>query len=362
VLKDPAATAGEAPAEPHAKPPAQALTTRPSPFVTIPRNISFVKGRPWRERLCTFALFSFLPTVFFWIYFSLSVWPHISHAYSGLRIAAPFTSLWITFAPLLMQQGEFNLERLIKAFNDDGPAAGWNHDDIQQAIDTGSRAYYWITVPLAVMAAGAILAAYPALSSAIPLNTYSEAGGVFDLLITGFTSASGIWGIYTALSVIRGATRRAAVTWHPFRSEHPQGITHLYSFTWSTALIFSAGSVFLPALLVLAFIALLFIGGLVLFSVPALMLYKMAQDQQAHALDQLAPVIEKNISELEESDQHTPASLIKTHYALSSALQVRAAIAAQNPAPVFNTLARAATTLALPLFLTLIQIASTVIK
>jgi hypothetical protein len=136
--------------------------------------------------------------VLFWLYFILSVWPHITPAYSGLRIAAPVTSLWITFAPLLMQQGESGLEHLVQAFNDDGPDAGWNYDDIQRAIDAAARAYYWITLPLAGIAGAAILAAYPTLANAIPLNTYSEAGGVFDLLITGFTSASGLWGIYTA--------------------------------------------------------------------------------------------------------------------------------------------------------------------
>jgi hypothetical protein len=356
-------------------PSARVLTCYHTPFTGIPRSIDFIQGHIWRERLCTFAIFSFLPTVLFWVYFGLSVWPHISPAYSGLRIAAPITSLWITFGPLLMQQGEFALERLIKAFNDDGPDAGWNFNDIQQALDTGDRFYYWITVPLAVMAAGAILAAYPALSSAIPLNNYSRAGGAFDLLVTGFTAGSGIWAACTAVMVVKGATRRAAVTWHPFRSDQTHGMTQLYAFTWSAAIIFSVGSVFLPALIVLrqrlgaipstivlVFTILLFAGGLILFTIPAFMLYRLAQRQLARALDRLAPIIEAGISRLEKTDRQATASLIRTHYSVMTALQLRAAIAAQNPAPVFNTLARAGTTLALPLFLTLIQIASTVIK
>lgn len=374
VLKEPPAAASGTPEAPQAI-PAHTLTTRPSPFVAIPRRISFVQGRRWRERACTFALFSLAPTVFFWLYFSFSIWPRITPAYSGLRIAAPVTSLWITFAPLLMQQGEFNLERLIQAFNDDGPDTGWPRDDIQRAIDTAARVYYWITLPLAAVAGATILAAYPTLAGAIPLNSYSRAGGVFDLAVTGFTSASGLWGVYTALTVIKGATGHAAITWRPFRSARLQGVTRLYSFTWSTAIIFSAGSVFLPSLIVLRqrlgaipsaivliFTALLFIGGLLIFSLPAVMLYNMAQDQQARTLDKLAPMIEQHISRLEQADQQTPANLIKTHYTLSAALQARAAIAALQPAPVFNTIARAATTLVLPLLLTLLQLAPTVIK
>jgi hypothetical protein len=322
----------------------------------------------WRERLCTLAVFSFLPTVFFWVYYIVSLYSHISPAYSGLRVAAPISSLWLIAGPLLIQQGEFNLGNLIAAFNDDGPQAGWNLADIQQAIGKGERAYYWVTVPLAVIPAVTIGLAYPTLSSAIPLDTYSKVGGIFDLLVTGYVSASGLWGVYMALSVVRGATRRPAVTWRPFRSHRAHGVIQLYAFVWSTAVIFSAGSVFLPALLVLrsrlgaipgtvvlVFVIALFAGGLVLFSVPALMLYKMAQGQQATTLDLLAPVIEENIRLLETAD-HDASSV---HYSLDAALRVRAAIAAENPAPVFNALARAATTLVLPVFLTLIQISAT---
>lgn len=47
--------------------------------------------------------------------------------------------------------------------------------------------------------------------------------------MTGFASASGLWGVYMALSVIRGATQRAAIDWHPFRSQQPEGVAHLYT-------------------------------------------------------------------------------------------------------------------------------------
>jgi hypothetical protein len=352
----------------------QSLTARATPFVSLPRKLGYARGHPWRERLCVFAVFSLLPTVLFWVYFTVSVWPRITPAYSGLRIAAPISSLWITFGPLLMQQGEFSLERLIAALNRDGPGAGWNFGDIQHALDKAARLYWWITIPLAILAAAAILAAYPSLAAAIPLNAYSRAGGVFDLLITGFVSASGIWAIYTALSVIRAATRRALIPWHPFRSQRPEGLVQLYTFTWTVALIFSTGSVFLPALyvlrqrlgavpstIVLIFAVILFLGGLVLFSVPALMLYNMAQGQQARVLDTLAPVIETSAAQLQQASQQTTVSILRTHYTLSTALQLRTAIAAQNPAPVFNTIARAATTLLIPLFLTLIQIASALV-
>jgi hypothetical protein len=72
-----------------------------------------------------------------------------------------------------MQQGEFTLERLLKAFNQDGPGAGWNCSDIQRAIGTASRACCWTAIPLAVVAAGAILAACP---PAVLLRGIRDAG------------------------------------------------------------------------------------------------------------------------------------------------------------------------------------------
>lgn len=162
--------------------------------------------------------------------------------------------------------------------------------------------------------------------------------------------------------------------WHPFRSKKPNGVTQLYSFVWSVAVIFSVGNVFLPGLLVvrqrhggipglivLIFVILLFTGGLLLYSVPALVLYMMAQRQQDVVLDRMAPFIERNMARLETLDTRS-YSILSVYYSLNSALQLRSAIAAQSPAPVFNLIARAGTTLALPVFLVLLQFATTLIK
>lgn len=344
-----------------------------TPFVRVPRLIRFVEGRVWRERVCTFVVFSVPPTAFFWIYFIFYVRPNIPHGYESLHWALPVSSLWITFAPPLMQQGEFNLERLIRAFNKDGPGAGWNFGDIQKAISTSDRAYYWFTVPMALGSALAIWLAYPTLSSVIPLNSFTKATGVFDLLAIGFVSGSGLWGVLMAVSIVRGATMRPAVTWRPFRSQRPAGVAELYRFVWSVAVIFSVGSVFLPlifglrpritgvaAAIVFVSVCLLFIGGLLLYTVPVLMLYRMAERQQAHTLESFSPLIESAISASGTLMADPPERVLTVHFALRTILDLRQAIAQEAPAPVFKTLTRAATTLVLPVFLTLLQVALTV--
>jgi hypothetical protein len=335
-------------------PSAATLVITPTPFTSLARKLSITHGRPRRERLCTFVVFALLPTVLFWIYFTVSVWPHLTAAYAGLRVAGPITSLWITFGPLLMQQGEFQLEHLVRELNADGPDAGWDFTGIQHALNRAGRMYSWITIPLTLVSGLAIGLAYPTLRAAIPLSRWSELGGIFDLLITGLTSASGIWAMYAAVSITRAATRHTTVTWRPFRSERQSSLVQLYTFVWRLGAI--------PGGIVLTFVILLFLGGLILFSVPATMLYQMAQQQQARALDELAPLIEDNISKLTKPGQHPPLTSMNVRYTLETAFQVRAAIAAESPAPVFNLIARAATTLVLPVVLTIIQTATTFIK
>lgn len=351
----------------HGSPP---LRTCNTPFVKVPRSIGFVNRHPWRERWCAFAIFSLPPSAAFWVWFFAAVLPHIPAKFHGLVYAMPISSLWITFGPLLMQQGEFNLERLLSAFNKAGEQEGWKFSDIQSGIDRADRIYYWVTIPLGIGAAAALFFAFHALAPIIALHSVPErVVGLFVVADIGFVSASGIWGVFMAISVVREATKNAKVAWQPFRSDVPETISQLYSFVWSVAVIFSVGSVFLPGLLVihskippvagaivLVFVVLLFIGGFLLFSIPQFMLFRMAQKQRDRALDTLAPLIERSISQFGTINQDGPFRVIGFCYSVSTILRLRSAIAEQSPAPLFSTLARASTTLALPVLLTLIPV------
>jgi hypothetical protein len=273
---------------------------------------------------------------------------------------------------MLMQQGELNLERLIAAFNRDGSSVGWNLADIQSALRRADRVFYVLTIPVGIAATIALWYAFPSLSPIIAVQTsFNKFCGLVTVLIVGFVSGSGIWGILMVLSIVRGATRRATVMWQPFKSRQPEGVTELYSFIWSVAFIFSTGGTFLPALLIVrsrlpfaadiivsTFVAFLFLGGLLLFSIPAYMLYQFARTQRDQTLDVLTPVIENSLSAVRALDKQNADEVLRIHYSLETALRLRAAILAESPAPVFSTLARGVTTLILPIFLTVIQILS----
>ena len=148
-----------------------------------------------RERLCAFALFSLVPTACFWVWFLLAVLPHIPNKFAGAKYAMPISSLWITFGPLLMQQGEFNLEKLLRALDKAGEQEGWKFADIQSAVNRADRIYYWFTVPMGIGAAAALFLAFPPLAPIIALHTPQESLSACLLWQSiGWVSASGIWG------------------------------------------------------------------------------------------------------------------------------------------------------------------------
>jgi hypothetical protein len=347
------------------------LTTKRTPFTALPRAIHFFARTAFRQRLGTFLVFSFVPTILFWAWFLLEVRGYIPKQYKQLHFAAPIASLWVTFGPLLLQPGVCNLARLVAAFNYDGEKSGWNMPAIQAKITQADNLYYWITFPLGVAAALALSASVSSLKQVIPVeDPLDRSAGLFTVFVVGFVSASGIWGVGKALAVVSAATKSEGVLWWPFRSTQIWSIRQLYSFIWSVAVIFSAGSVFVPPLLVVRqqltmiaaaivtiFIGLLLTGGLILFSVPAVLLYRLLQRQKDHVLDQLAHIVEHDAAKIPAMNRMSAFSVVRLHYSLEAALRLRSAMKAESTSPVsFDVLGRAATTLVLPMVLTAIQI------
>ncbi|WP_194894617.1 hypothetical protein [Catenulispora pinisilvae] len=189
------------------------------------------------------------------------------------------------------------------------------------------------------------------------------------ILMVGFTTANGMWGCFKAVTMIRAATGGAPAEWLPSRPEQPTGVSALHEFCWTTAVIFSAGSISLPTLfvvqaelppaaraIVLVFIAILAVGGLVLSTVPILWLRRLGGDQKNQVLDSLAAPIEESQDAVLHADQYSVDDLRRRGDVLDMALKLRREIAAQNPVPLPQLVTRGATTLALPLLLSVLQL------
>jgi hypothetical protein len=353
--------------------PAAQLTSLYSPLTQLARRPPWFRSNRARQRLAIFAIFSLVPTAVFWSWYLLQGRHGIHHDFHNLSFAMPVTSLWITFGPLLMQHGEFGLEKLVMSLNATASAGRWNLGAIQKAIDRADRLFYWITVPITAAAVASVWLGRATIASAVNITGWpAQIGGMVVILAVGFTTAAGMWGCFKALTITRAATSSAVASWMPFRARQPSGVQALHEFCWSTALIFSAGSTSLPTLfvvqahlpgaaraIVLVFIAILGAGGLLLFTVPIGWLRKLGGAQKDQVLDSLAAPLEDIHNAVLHPDKYSADELTKRSSVLDMTLKLRREISAANPVPLPQLVTRGASTLALPLMLTALQIVVT---
>lgn len=351
------------------------INSWPTPFVQLPRRMPFnCPDGGLRARLVVFAAFAFIPTALFWTWYVVEAYEFTSsQSIVGLRPAMVVSSLWLLLGPLLMQQGEYNLERLLAKFNAPGGSADYDAHRISLSLARVDQLFY-LTVLGGLAAAAALWFAFPNLETVIPIvGIWRRMAGLIVALFVGFVSASGIWGVAKALTLVVSATRCHSGLWWPFGTHTSVSLEALQAFAWKTGIIFSVGSTFLPPLFVVrdslplvsegvvtAFAFLLFAGGFLIFSVPAAILYKLGQRLQDYALAQLDPVFRRVTPMIANIDQRPLHVVTHLHLVVTSATAFRLALQAEDPSPLSTrTLARAATTLALPILLTAWQVVST---
>lgn len=319
-------------------------------------------------------VFGLGPTIVFWVWFLAAARHSMSHAYRGLELAMPLSALWITFGPMLMQQWEYNLERLSTVLIASRTTDRWDLAAMHRAANRADRGYLPFIVPMTLAAPVALWFAYPSYQADLSIRSaVAKTGGLVTILFVGFVNSNGMWGAYKSLAVVRAVTKTARPAWYPHRATQPKGMRELATFCWTTAIMFSAGAVFLPSLIivqgqlplaahliVLGFVVILFAGGFALFAVVFKWLGELAQDQQNKVLDQVGHSIEGIESALQQARSHVSnLETIALSAQLRSLLDLRAAIAARDPLPRPQLISRAMSTLVLPLLLTALQLALT---
>ena len=353
-----------------ARTPASAPLIGRSVIVRLPRRLSWTAGHRGRERVVAFSFFALGPTIVFWTWFLAAARHSMSHSYRGLELAMPVSALWITFGPLLMQQWEYNLERLSRVLIASHAADQWDLAAMRRATERADRGYLPFVLPMTIAAPIALWLAYPSYQADLSIRgPVSKAGGLAVIAFVGFVNANGMWAAYKSVQVVRAVTATARPTWFPHRASQPLGMQELARFSWSTAFMFSAGAVFLPSLIivqarlplaprliVLLFVAILFAGGLALFAVVFNRLGKLARAQQGKAIDQVAESIERVELILQQAQlHHNSLQIVALSMQLRSLLTLRGSIQAVNPLPLPQLISRAASTLLLPLVLTALQ-------
>ena len=345
------------------------MNTWLSPFTTLSRKLPWFRRTVARQRIATFFLFAFVPSALFWRWYFTAVRDRLADA--SLRNAIVIASAWVALAPLLMQQGEFNLERLLAAFGRTGRYTGWDVAAIQRRLDRVDRAFYRFVIPVGLLPPLALALSFHELSPVLPIDTvWDQLSGLIVIGAVGLASASGLWGAAKALLLVQAATSTATPTWQAFHSDRIWGLRHLYGFAWSEGTIFSFGALFIPAMLsvqprlddassliVLCFVALLLGGGMGLFSLPTLLLSRLAQRRKDAALDALAAALADAIVDAQKMDTLPLHRAMRARWRLEAMLKIRQEMALAPAAPFsFDYVARASATLLLPVLLTLAQI------
>jgi hypothetical protein len=189
------------------------------------------------------------------------------------------------------------------------------------------------------------------------------------LAFVGPTAATGVWGAIKVLLIVETITSTAELEWSPFRSSSP-AVSQVLSFAWKTGLLFSVSNITVPALIVAApllaapalvitwaFEVLTFAGGLLLFLLTTTWLLGMVKRQQENYLDRFAPVLERLAAKVYSIDTLTSDEAAHLQLSLSTTLTFLQQVKASSPAPtLFKTLTRAASTLLVPVLITVAQL------
>ncbi|WP_329109866.1 hypothetical protein OG792_13585 [Micromonospora sp. NBC_01699] len=348
-----------------------AVETWVSPYTSVPRRVPRAGPARHRQRLACAAIFALGPTALFWWWFATAVVDRMGSQPSTMRWAIPTAALWVSLSPLLMQQAEFRLENLLREFSRHGGRAGWDLGAIQRCVDSWDRAFYLLVLPVGLAPLVALALSFEPLDAVIPVHHgWHRAAGLVVIGAVGLCSAAGIWGISKAIALVYAATKGARLHWTPFRTERAWGIRQLYTFAWVEGLMFSCGALFVPAMLgvqpqltpasraiVWVFVVLLFGGGLTVFSIPVWLLYRLSRESQERALDTFAPAIEDAVRVVTAPGNSAHPLIEREWSRLDVALRLRQVIVTTEPAPFsFGYIGRAATTLLLPIALTVVQV------
>lgn len=283
---------------------------------------------------------------------------------------------WMLLGMMMMSDGELGYRNAIETLLST-PEDGWEPQRIQQRVGQLDRLYWPVAVLFSAVAVAAFLVSGNSLSVLIGIGEPGSTSWLLGLLIVlfiGLVSGSGLWGVLASVFLVRGAVlpaRDSAVLWRPFHGRQTEGVEALSAMMFRSAIYFSAGSVFVPALLqagpyvsdvaqfILATtIVILAAGGVVVFLAPHLALSRLAHVQRARELDQLAPSLElfktrlldsgvRGNHELSETDLEHGRALIDLYRELETL--------SAYPTDL-KSLGRGTSTLVIPLFVVLLEV------
>lgn len=352
--------------------------------VSMPARVAIAvarRGPGWgSERMARLGAAGLAASPFFLVF---AVWFLRGFLFSDARpelsgFAVFLAGSWLLLGMMMMSDGEFGYRNAIETLLST-PEDGWEPQRIQQRVRQLDRLYWPVAISFSAIAVTAFLASGNSLTVLIGIDEPGSASwllGLAIVLFIGLVSGSGLWGVLASVFLVRGAVlpaRDSAVLWRPFHGRQTEGVEALSAMMFRSAIYFSAGSVFVPALLqagpfvsdvaqfmLATTIVILAAGGVVVFLTPHLALSRLAHVQRARELDQLAPSLESFRARLLKAGGHGGQELSERDLEHGRALiDLYRELETLSAYPTdLKSLGRGTSTLIIPLFVVLLEVAA----
>ena len=190
-----------------------------------------------------------IPTLFALQWFIFRFQPLEHNGKQNLIIGSAI--IWMVLAPALMTLGQTWVESLLNSAVVDANDANLNLDDLFDHLELVDRWSLLTSTGFSVVVMFAFLSTQDEISDYIgveQLSAWEIARGLFLFAYVGFTSGEGVWGIAKTL-VLENQMTKIRWPWYPFEPLPIDSLQKLGRYSYTTALLFSAGVLFLPATL-----------------------------------------------------------------------------------------------------------------
>lgn len=318
----------------------------------------------WAFVVATTLVFSVAPFAVFVVWMFQGEHRFSAEDYGSLRATMFVAGTWVIWGPALTTLWELHYLRSTSVWDEAAVGEGWRLDEIARSRNRVDKLYLPICWGFAAVACAAFYFAMEPLDALFATGDPSQAVWWVGFLVVGYigwVSGNGVWGVVKTLSLARAITR-SDVDYFPFRPSQVASLERLSDFVFTTALFFSVGSVFVPALwqasqdfaatakfFVFLAVIVLLLGGFACFVLPIAMLTRLADQQRVNRLAEFSSAIETRYARVMEACNQELKVEESLRDELTSLLELRAAVAAESPVPVSQVLlVRAGQTVVVP--------------
>lgn len=232
---------------------------------------------------------------------------------TSIIIELCFASGWMLLSPYLMGRTEYRLAGLLNQFaidnrNTRSGNKGWNLKECINQLHKINKLYWIVTSLSTVVFVGFFVVFDNLIASVLEIENITTPMlifGAISMLITGFATGNGIWGLLKARKLYWTIHKSAEIDWYPFRVKQIAGLEQLTKDGFAVAIVFSFGAFFAPIALRIYFqaesnaryialigVIILLSGSAVLFTFITIIIYKLGKSSRENVLEVVADKIE----------------------------------------------------------------------